>query len=488
MKLIIKLLPVLILFSCTSNSTNDTLNDSQELKGSSVENSNDLLHENINSVLSTDSGFTQAVSIIDLNNDGYPEIFATNTGIYEKNLFYQNNKGVFTKDSVINVTLDKYRTNGCSWADFDNNNTVDLVVANRDDSLNILYINNNLYQFSRNKLNGNNKNENWSYGVSWCDADNDGYLDLFITNSHNQKNKFYHNINGELKEKSIPIITNSTFTSIHAVWTDLNNDQLQDLIICEDGENHLYINNGGLDFTLLENNIVSKSKYLTYGCSAGDYNNDGLIDLFFANWAGTNELFMNIGELNFKKIKSGEIVKDYEHTEGSCWGDYDNDGFIDLIVTNDGVNRLYKNIEGKSFKSIPIHGLTDTIRNSNGTVWLDANNNGFLDLFIANGKNEFNQFFNNIGNKNNYVKIQLTGTSSNRSAIGSKIKLFSNGNMQTQEISSQSGGGCGSQKSLTLHFGTGNSSKIDSLIIQWPSGITKKIYNLEVNKKYKLTE
>ena len=474
----------LLLLDCSLISC---LNTNDYTSKTSNENSIELLHENLNSVLSKDAGYTQAISVIDLNNDGFPELFATNTGIYENNLFYQNNNGVFTKDTIINITQDKLRTHGCSWADFDNNNTLDLVIANRDDSLNIIYQNkNNNYQDSY--LNNANNNESWSYGVSWCDVDNDGYLDLFITNSHNQKNKFYHNINGILNEKSIPIITDSYFNSIHAVWTDLNNDQLQDLIICEDGENHLYINKGNLDFIMLKNSILTESKSFTYGCSAADYNNDGLIDLFFANWGNKNELYLNHGDLKFEKITTGKIVHDYDNTEGSCWGDYDNDGFIDLIVTNDGVNRLYKNIDGKTFKSLQVQGLTDTIRNSNGTVWLDANNNGFLDLFIANGKNEYNQFFNNAGNNNNYVKIQLKGTTSNRSAIGAKLKLFSNGNMQTQVVSSQSGGGCGSQKSLALHFGIGKSNIIDSLIIDWPSGNSKRLYQLEVNKKYNIIE
>ena len=302
-KIICLLLLTFSLISCldTNDFTSKTLN----------ENSIELLHENLNSVLSKDAGYTQAISVIDLNNDGFPELFATNTGIYENNLFYQNNNGVFTKDTIINITQDKLRTHGCSWADFDNNNTLDLVIANRDDSLNIIYqYKNNNYQDSY--LNNATNNESWSYGVSWCDVDNDGYLDLFITNSHNQKNKFYHNIKGELNEKSIPIITDSNFTSMHAVWTDLNNDQLQDLIICEDGENHLYINKGNLDFIMLENSIITESKSFTYGCSAADYNNDGLIDLFFANWANKNELYMNLGELKFKKIKSGAIVQDYE--------------------------------------------------------------------------------------------------------------------------------------------------------------------------------
>ena len=111
-----------------------------------------------------------------------------------------------------------------------------------------------------------------------------------------------------------------------------------------------------------------------------------------------------------------------------------------------------------------------------------------MDLFIANGKNEHNQFFNNTGNNNNHVKVKLKGKTSNRSAIGAKLKLFYNGNMQTQEVSSQSGGGCGSQKSLTLHFGIEKNNIVDSLYIEWPSGNSQKLYQLEVNKKHNLTE
>ena len=457
----------------------------------SVKNNSDefpicLLKEDLNSILCKDSGFTQAVSVIDLNNDDYPELFATNTGIYERNLFYQNNMGVFIKDTAINVTKDQFRSHGCSWVDFDNNNSIDLVVANRDDTCNLLYINNKT--FIQKILSSKNTKESWSYGTSWCDVNNDGYLDLYITNYNNQKNTFYQNINGQLIEKEINGITTANHSSLHATWCDLNNDLLQDLIVCEKDKNHIYINKGNFNFEQLDESNINTSASQTYGCSTADFNNDGLIDLFFSNWAGKNELFMNCGNLQFKKINSGEIALDYENSEGSCWGDFNNDGFIDLAVTNDGNNKLYQNINGKSFKSIQVPGFTDTVRNSNGVVWLDANNNGFLDLFVANGKNELNQFFKNIGNKNNYVKIQLIGSNSNLSAIGSKIKIYSNGKLQTQEVSAQSGGGCGSQKSLTLHFGIEKASKIDSLFLIWPSGKTHSFFDLKANTKHTLKE
>ena len=401
-------------------------------------------------------------------------------------MYRQNNKGVFIKDTIINVTKDQYRSHGCSWIDFDNNKTIDLVVANRDDSCNLLYINSK--SFSKKILYSKNLNKSWSYGVSWCDVNNDGFLDLYITNYKNQKNTFYQNINGQLIEKEVNGITTANYSSLHATWSDLNNDLLQDLIICEKEKNHIYVNKGNFNFEELdESNIITSSSH-TYGCSTADFNNDGLIDLFFTNWAGKNELFKNLGNLNFKKIKSGVIALDYENSEGSCWGDFNNDGFIDLAVTNDGYNKLYQNLNGKSFKSILISGFTDTARNSNGVVWLDANNDGFLELYVANGKNELNQFFKNIGNKNNYVKIQLIGSNSNRSAIGSKVKIYSNGNLQVQEVCTQSGGGCGSQKSLTVHFGIGKAAKIDSLFLEWPSGKTDSLYDLKANIKHTLKE
>ena len=448
-----------------------------------------LLYKDSISIINKDSGYTQAASVIDLNNDGYPEIFATNTGNHQSNFFYQNKNGVFIKDTLINITLDQFRSNGCSWADFDNNNTLDLVIANRDDSLNLIYINTNeKTRFKKERLIQKNIDQNWSYGASWCDVNNDGHLDLFITNYKNQKNTIYKNNNGVLEEISVPQITNQNFSSLHAVWVDLNNDLKQDLIISEEGENHIYKNNGDFNFELINKNNLTLNKGFTYGCSPADFNNDGFTDLFFTNWAGKNELYINLGNLNFKKISNSDIAQDYDNSEGSCWGDYNNDGYIDLIVTNDGTNRLYKNVDGKSFKKINIPGLTDIKTNSNGVVWIDANNNGFLDLFVCNGNNERNQFFKNKKNNNNYIKIKLTGSKSNKSAIGSKVKLYYNESMQTQEVSSQHGGGCGSQKSLILHFGLSKNTRVDSLIILWPSGNSNKLYNLKVNSKYEVIE
>jgi len=196
---------------------------------------------------------------------------------------------------------------------------------------------------------------------------------------------------------------------------------------------------------------------------------------------GKNWIYKNLGDFKFEKLNIPPFDSDYNNSEGSCWGDYDNDGFSDLLITNDGVNSLYKNIDGKSFKKMHFGSLTDSSGNSNGIIWVDIDLDGDLDIVIANGGNQRNQLFENSGNDNNWVKIKLEGTISNRSAIGAKVIVYSGKLTQHQEIQSQSGGGCGSQKQLLLHFGLGQNTLIDSVQVRWPSSPISTELNLGCN-------
>ena len=156
------------------------------------------------------------------------------------------------------------------------------------------------------------------------------------------------------------------------------------------------------------------------------------------------------------------------------------------MVTNDGQNMLYKNIEGKRFEMIGAPGLTDKEMNSNGVVFFDIENDGDLDLYVANGGNQHNQFFRNRGNDYNWIKLKLQGTVLNRAAIGAKVQITAGGLTQTQEVSSQSGGGCGGQKPFILHFGIGHADKIDKALIIWPNGDQHEVDLKEINTIHQL--
>jgi hypothetical protein len=476
------LIPMCFLQSC-SNQTSP-INDTVEI----FVQPGALLQADYNSVLTKDSSYTQGVSAVDINGDGYPELYATNSWTNQSNFFYKNNHGEFIKDDSTNLTRNLLNGNGCSWGDVDNDGKLDLAVANVNNASNFLFKGGDEGKFTIVELAQFNPEESWTYGSSWVDVDNDGYLDLYLANFKNQQNVFYQNIRGVLTEKDLKLTSSNSHATIHCVWSDLNNDGLPDLILSGEKRTHIYKNLGHFMFEeLIDQELVLENMY-SYGCSVADFNNDGNLDLFFANWNLKNCLYVNKGNWRFEKISKDVIGGEATNSEGSCWGDFDNDGWIDLAVSNDGDNSLFRNIKGVDFRKIEVPEFTDTVINSNALVWFDKDKSGFLDLYVANGGNQLNQFFVNTGNSNNWLKVKLTGTISNKPGIGAKVKVYTESKVQTQEVNTQAGGGCGSQKSLTLHFGLGKDLEIDSVIVHWPSGLKSKLEKPEVQTELLIRE
>jgi len=438
-----------------------------------------------NSQIALDSFYTQGIVSVDLNNDYYPELYMTNSWKGLDNHFYNNLESNYIKDTVSFKLSDKFFSNGCAIADLNNDGVLDLCIANSDNNYNTVLIGNKNHSYSEILIDTNATN--WSYSTAIADADNDGILEVYISNYHSQKNMFYRLNGNQFFQIDSTAITSDTSSTLFATWSDLNNDGLQDLIVCNDSTNYMFRNEGNLIFKRI-NNDFSKDKNMTYGCSVADYNNDGLMDVFITNWAGKNCLFKNNGNFKFEKLNIRPFNFDYHNSEGSCWGDYDNDGYTDLFVTNDGVNILYKNLEGKAFKREPFPTISDTNRNSNGIVWTDYNLDGGLDLIIANGGNQRNQLFKSSRNRNNWVKIKLEGTISNKSAIGARIIVYAGNLAQHQEVQAQSGGGCGSQKPYLLHFGLAQNTFVDSIQIKWPLSPMVTKSNLICNSIYTFKE
>jgi len=153
------------------------------------------------------------------------------------------------------------------------------------------------------------------------------------------------------------------------------------------------------------------------------------LDLFVAN-AGNqkNFLYQNNGDESFSKITVGEIVNDRGHSHGSAWGDYDNDGDLDLFVSNDQYqnNALYANNGDGNFTAIT-NNLTQDGGQSFGAAWADYDNDGDIDLFTTNHELNKNFIYQNARGKcQNKACISLIGTNSNYSAIGTKIRVKAN--------------------------------------------------------------
>jgi hypothetical protein len=295
----------------------------------------------------------------DYDNDGYPDLFLVTNDISQPNELYHNNgNGSFSKVTSGPIATDHGPSVASSWADYDNDGDLDLYVSNNIGYANFLYRNNGAGGFTRIQNDPIVTDLGYSHGVSWADYDNDGFVDMFVaTYWETNFNQLYHN-NGDgtfSKAASNPI-SNEASKSVSGVWGDYNNDGLIDLFVANGGgkNNSLYKNKGNGEFQKITSGNIVNDGGNSVGASWGDFNNDGYLDLFVAN-AGTedNFLYKNNGNGTFTKITNSPVVTEHGHSHGSAWADYDNDGDLDLFVANDGQNnKLYRNDRNDVFVNV----------------------------------------------------------------------------------------------------------------------------------------
>jgi hypothetical protein len=433
-----------------------------------------------------DGAVSLGCSWADYDNDGDLDLYVTNSG--DNNFLYQNNNdGTFTQILSGVIVNDGGYSRGTTWGDYDNDGDLDLFVANVTQD-NCLYQNNGGGSFTK-ITDGEIVNDGGSSrSCSWVDYDNDSFLDLFVANS-NGENDFLYNNNGDgtftkITEGEIVNDWNDSWT---ASWGDYDNDGDQDLFVgTGSGENNiLYQNNGDGNFSRIYDDDIVNDGSTTISSSWGDYNNDGNLDLFVSNTNGENNfLYWNNGNGSFQRIWDGEIVNDGGSSYGSSWGDYDNDGFLDLYVVNGGgqENFLYHNNGDGTFQKIWEDEIIYGSESPRGIAWGDYDNDGDLDLFIATVGN--NLLYRNNGNSNHWINLLCVGQYSNRSAFGTKVivraNIFGQYLEQTQEINGQSG--YYSQNSANVEFGLGDASTIDEIEIRWPSGIVQILNSIGVDR------
>ncbi|MBI1224927.1 MAG: hypothetical protein GC192_06785 [Bacteroidetes bacterium] len=435
----------------------------------------------------------------DYNNDNYPDLFVTTHDPNQPNALYRNNgNGSFTKVSTAPFSTDLASSVSSSWGDYDNDGDLDLYVGNNIGFENYLYRNEGGENFTKVLGDPIVSSTGYSHGVSWGDYDNDGFLDMFVAVYWETAfNLLYHNNgDGTFSEVTNNAITNEASRSVSGVWGDYDNDGLLDLFVANTGgqNNSLYHNAGGGNFQRVTTGTIVNDGGSSVGASWADYNNDGYFDLFVTN-AGNEPcyLYQNNGNGTFTKITTGNIVTDRGNAHGSAWADWDNDGDLDLFVARDGDNNsLYRNDGNDSFTSIQ-NEITTAGGFSFGAAWADYDHDGDLDLFVANREGTGNFFYKNLkGTCKNWTSIKLIGTNSNKSAIGAKILVTAtiNGQSVTQirMISGQTGGGTGGQNSLVASIGLGNASVIASIQVIWPSGYRQTLSNQAVNQFLVITE
>jgi enediyne biosynthesis protein E4 len=386
----------------------------------------------------------------------------------------------------------------------------------------------------------------WGAGCAFLDYDRDGRLDLFAANYIDLdlasaplpesglcrykgipvacgppglpggKNVLYHNAgNGTFEDVSERAgITRASGTYGLGVSTlDFNDDGWVDLYVANDSNpSALYLNN--TDGTFRDVAVASGCAYSQdgkpqagMGVAIGDYDRNGTVDVFKTNFAGdTSTLYANDGKgsCEDRTFASGIGL----NTRWLGWGvgflDLDNDGWLDLFLVNGHVypevrrvqteagyqqqKIVYRNLTNGRFEDISkrLGPPVMTPAAGRGAAFGDLDNDGDLDVVVNNVHARPDLFRLDSQTGAHWLTLRLVGTRSNRSAIGARVRLFSGGGMQLQEV--RGGGSYFSQNDLRVHFGLGRWAAIERLEIRWPSGLEEEWKTVDVDRIVTLTE
>lgn len=366
-----------------------------------------------------------------------------------------------------------------------------------------------------------------SWSIAAGDLTGNGYRDLLFGSSSGAG--FMMNSGSGFTEQSSSEFIFSQRTN----FVDINSDGHLDAFVCHDvAPNVYYLNDGEGNMEYHQGGLGDYPLGGHYGSLWVDYNNDGLIDMFIAKCSGGgqgsgakyNELHRNNGDGTYTEVGDAAGLRDPLQTWSSAWGDFDNDGYMDVMVgansLSDGGHKLMRNNGNGTFSNVTAGSGFDTF---NGTsrehVTYDFNNDGYLDIagnsnkiFLNNGDMTFtpvnvpfsgaafadlnsdgfidalineNIYYNN-GNDNNWVVVHTQGVESNRDGIGARVELYSALGTQIRDV--RSAEGFRFMSTINVHFGLGQDTEIDKIIIRWPSGIVDQVDNPAINESHLIIE
>ena len=427
----------------------------------------------------------------DYDNDGFPDLFVTQFG---RNVLYHNNgDGTFTdvtdKAGVAGMDFGTLFHSGATFFDYDRDGRLDLYVGGYVDlgpgapryctvsgaqtscppsaykgTADILYHNNGDGTFTNvTKAAKIFQPHGKNLAVGAADYDNDGWPDLFVANDGLNAYLYHNEHNGTFDE----IGTQSgmglagpgyAMAAMCIALGDYDNDGALDLFITDfqGNSDHLWHNDGKGSFDEVSDRagISAPTRgLLGFGCGFFDYDNDGWLDLFAANGHVYPEVEQVSPEVKFKQLNT------LFRNEG-------NGKFTDATK-----------ISGPGFQT-PYVGR--------GVAFADFDNDGFMDLVVGNNGDPPLLLDNMAGNGNHFLNLKLVGHKSNRDAMGARIRILAGGLSQIREIAG--GGSYLSQSDLRANFGLGKSTHVDSVEISWPSGQKQVFRDLEADKFYLIDE
>ena len=493
----------------------------------------------------------------DIDNDGDIDLYVVNipgpfkqnghpTKTHATNTLYRNNgNGTFTDITKTAGVGHQGYGMGCVFADYDGDGNIDLYVTNY--GANVLYRNNGDGTFRDMTETAGVACELWSTGAAFADVDGDNALDLYVCNYVTYDLVALEQMKAESLQSGKPVPSalnphvfepqdnvfyrnngDGTFTdltaeagvaarggrSMQAIFSDFDADNDLDLYVANDTSvNHTYRNDGGGVFTDVSAESWAADFRGSMGLAAGDYDSDGDVDLFMSHWVDEeNALYRNLLNEDGTAEHIRFVDESYttmlaeESIKQIGWGtalfDYDNDGDLDIFVTNGSTfqeldrpqvlipqrDTLFRNNGDGTFTDVSeITGIPLLpIRVGRGAAFADYDNDGDVDIFIVNNHAKPALLRNDGGNRNNYLHVELIGTNANRNAVGAKIQVKTVNRTQMQEI--YAGDSYMSFNSFIAEFGVGNATQVESLQVIWTNGDTQTLHNVPTNQRLRITQ
>ena len=473
-------------------------------------------------------------AFFDYDGDGWEDLYVTG-GLRPDKLYRNKGDGTFrdaTAEAGLAI-LGEVTTVGVTAGDVDNDGDQDLFVTTAEEHGNYLFRNNGDGTFTDVSEEAGITGDDWSAAVALGDIDRDGWLDIYVANyalydglpydehlTGGIPNQLYRNNgDGTFSEVAESLgLDNSDGLTLGLVFGDLNRDQLVDLYVANDfGQiflpNGLYLNERGV-FKEVAEASGTDADINGMGVAIGDYDEDGDFDLFVSN-IDRNRLYENVSDnpLRFEDVAIARAVADSLATSwGAAFLDYDNDTYLDLMVANGRVlpsynladpkralrliqpheNRLYRGSAGGVLTDMSrAAGVGDSTR-GRGLAYADYDHDGDLDVFVAIVTKRENTsahsllYRNEVGDRKNWLKVELEGSESNRDAVGSTVELVAGERRWLRQL--VGGSSYVSRSTNVVHFGLGERAAADSLIVYWPSGRREAFGSVAANQTVRIVE
>jgi len=454
----------------------------------------------------------------DMDNDGDLDLLCSNSGKGTNRHFsiYTNERNGFYVKTPVFVD-GPYDYNLSSIGDIDNDGDVDLLAGFPSSYLGVYtndgygnYQEDTVIQFAHS-----------TFYYSLLDLNSDGFLDALSIDKYGCVT--YNDGNGAfLENENIGVLHDPDNIMLHSIsWGDVDDDGDFDAYGGYSGDNPgdgnlsknvCFINNGDGTFIKFdETSVIVDDPNAENACvNWVDYDNDGDMDLYVLNFTldtidgPLNALYENMGEMQFTKHVFEDEMYRNSFTNSSVWGDLDNDADLDLYVSIENnvfpwggdtsatpYNLIFLNDGDGGFTNILDHPLA--LEDSHTALLLDQDNDGNLDVLLTRyswSMEGHNNLFVNEGNDNSWIILTCEGTTSNRSAIGTRIyaKTFANGKYITQTREITPINGHLAYANLRVHFGLAEANVIDTLLIRWPSGNIDTYFDVKANQFYRAIE